>query len=543
MKTSNPIRQKLINMMYLVLIAMIVLNVPVEFIEAFTDLNRSLERSNYRMDKENERIIKTIERLTANDRQRYLGIYNKLTRARIISDSAIKVIDTLKVNLITQSGGYSKYGHLARGIDATLPTRKFVREGEGSRLKALLAYTKEELMQLLDDADKTLLDTVLIVSDSIPKAKGIFYDWEKYYFDNVPTSAVIAILSKFQNDIRLSESLIIKNYYDHIEEGFNLSYIAYQDTKIDTFKLEKGVKKFDVFNIGEDGVARITLPASGAGIPTGSAMIYTYDDNNNIIDSFQFNNGVGEIRLKTDQIGEFKIKGFIRFRYPEKKEDKVAKDTKTLESPQERIEDKKFELNYKVINSQPYISQKEYNVLYLGINNPLNVFHPEYPPDQYRVSINNGRIIIGQDGYYARVNNLGYATVVLEVPDGRGGYKKVAEEIFKVKELPTPEVVLYNQVGGTMPSKIFKLQKGLEIDAKNLEIDTKFRIVEYTITYINGSGLGIFTEPVKGSYFSGKSRELIDLAQPGDIYVFDNIYIKGPDGRNKKVDPIVFKIN
>jgi hypothetical protein len=104
-------------------------------------------------------------------------------------------------------------------------------------------------------------------------------------------------------------------------------------------------------------------------------------------------------------------------------------------------------------------------------------------------------------------------------------------------------VVLYNQVGGYMPSKIFKLQKGLEIDAKNLEIDSKFRIVEYTVTYINGSGLGIFTEPVKGSYFSGKSKELIDLAQPGDIFVFDNIYIKGPDGRNKKVDPIVFKIN
>lgn len=543
MKTSNPIRQKLINMMYLVLIAMIVLNAPVEFIEAFTDLNRTLERANYRIDKENERIIKTIERLAINDRQRYLGILNKLTRARVVSDSAIRIIDTLKVELITKAGGYSKYGHLLRGIDATFPTRKFVREGEGVKLKDLLAYTKEQLMELLDEADKVMLDTVLIVNDTIPKARGIYYDWEKYYFDNVPLSAVIAILSKFQNDIRLSESLVIKNYYDHIEEGFNISYLVAEGTKIDTFKLEKGVKKMDVFNIGEDGVARITLPSAGGGIPTASAIIYTYDDNNNIIDSFQFNNGVGEIRLKTDQIGEFKIKGFVRFRYPEKKDDRIAKDTKTLEAPQQKIEDKKFELSYKVVHSQPYISQKEYNVLFLGINNPLNVYHPEYKPEQYKVSINNGKIILGQDGYYARVNHLGYATVILEVPDGKGGYKKVAEEVFKVKELPTPNVVLYNQVGGDMPSKVFKMQKGLEIDAKNLEIDTKFRIVEYTVTYINGSGLGIFTEPVKGSYFSGKSRELIDLAQPGDIYVFDNIKIKGPDGRNKKIDPIVFKIN
>jgi gliding motility-associated protein GldM len=435
MKTSNPLRQRLINVMYLILICMIVLNAPVEFIEAFTDLNRSLERSNYRMDKENDRIIKTIERLSATEQNRYLGILNKLTRAQYVSDSAIKYIDSLKSDMISQSGGYSQYGHLVRGIDATLPTRKFLREGEGVKLKGFLAFTKEQLMELLDEKERTLLDTVLIVSDSIPKVKGIFYDWEKYYFDNVPLSAVIAMLSKFQNDIRLSESLVIKNYYDYVEQGYNMSYVAAQSTKIDTFKLEKGVKKFDVFNIGEDGVARVTLPSAGGGNPSANAVIYTYDDNNNIIDSFQFNNGVGEIRMKTDQIGEFKIKGFIRFRYPEKKEEAKAKDVKTLQeaAPKEKIEDKKFEIDYKVVNSQPYISQKEYNILYLGLNNPLNIFHPEHKPDKYRVSINNGKVIQGQDGYYARVNNPGYATVTLEVPDGNGGYKKVAEEIFKVK--------------------------------------------------------------------------------------------------------------
>ncbi len=544
MKSQNPLRQKLINVMYLIFIAMAVLNSPVEFLEAFTDLNRSLERSNHRLDKENARIIQTIENLGGNN-PRYLGIAQKLKLAKFYSDSTIKYIEDLKVDLITKSGGFSKFGHLVGGIDGTLPSRIYVRDGEATRLKGLLSFTKEQLMTLLDDPEKTLLDTVLITADSIPKAKGIFYNWEKYYFDNVPASAVVAILSKFQNDVRLAEALVIKNYYDNIQEGFNMEYQVSSTTKIDTFTLDKGVKKMDVFNIGEDGVARVTLPSSGGGNPSANAVIYTYDDNNNIIDSFQFNNGVGEIKLKTDQIGEFRMKGFIRFRYPEKKDDnKTQKDTKTLkEQPKEKAEDKKFEMEYKVVNPQPFISQKEYNVLFLGINNPLNVYHPEYKSDKYRVSINNGTTIKGEDGYYARVNNLGYATVILEVPDGKGGYKKVAEEVFKVKELPTPKVVLYNQIGGVMASRIFKLQKGLDIDAKNMEIENKFRVIEYTMTYINGNGLGIFSEPVKGSYFSGKSKELLELAQPGDIYVFDNIYIKGPDGKNKKVDPIVFKIN
>lgn len=545
MKSNNPLRQKLINVMYLVLIAMIVLNAPVEFLEAFTDLNRSLERSNYRLDKENARIVQTIQRMSDKEGEKYLGIFSKLTRAKYVSDSAIKYIDSIKLDLISKSGGYSKYGHLSGGIDATLPSRIFIREGEGERIKKLLSFTKEQLLLLLDESEKTLLDTVLITKDSIPKQKGVFYNWEKYYFDNVPTSAVVAMLSKFQNDIRLSESLVIKSFYDHVESGFNFQYIAGNTQKIDTFKLEKGVKKFDVFNIGEDGVARITLPSGSGGAQPQNVTVYMYDDNNNIIDSFQVKNGVGEIKLKTDQIGEFRMKGLIRSRYPENKEGvKSSKDVKTLkEKPKDKIEDKKFEMEYKVVNPQPFISQKEYNVLYLGLNNPLNVYHPEFKPDKYRVSINNGNVIKGDDGYYARVNNQGYATVVLEVPDGKGNYKKVAEEIFKVKELPTPEVVLYNQIGGGMASRIFKMQKGLEIDAKNLEIDSKFRVVEYKVTYVNANGLGIFSESVKGSYFSGKSKELIELAQPGDMYIFDNIYIKGPDGKNKKVDPIVFKIN
>lgn len=546
MKSQNRLRYKLVSLMYLIFIAMAVLNSPVEFLEAFTDLNRSLERSNYRLDKENERIIQTVERLGVQDGARYSGIVQKLQLAKLYSDSTIKYIEDLKVDLISKSGGYSKFGHLVRGIDGTLPSRIYVKEGEAKKLKDLLAFTKEQLMTLLDESEQTLLDTVLVTADSIPKAKGIFYDWEKYYFDNVPASAVVALLSKFQNDVRLAEALVIKTFYDNVQDGFNMQYVASSTTKIDTFNLEKGVKKFDVFNIGEDGVARVTLPSSGGGTPTSSAVIYTYDDNNNIIDSFLFNNGVGEIKLKTDQIGEFRMKGFIRFRYPEKKDDsKTQKDTKTLKEKAqgEKVEDKKFDLEYKVVNPQPFISQKEYNVLFLGINNPLNVYHPEYKQDKYRVSINNGNVIKGDDGYYARVNNLGYATVILEVPDGKGGYKKVAEEVFKVKDLPTPKVVLYNQIGGVMASRIFKMQKGLDVDAKNMEIDNKFRVVEYTMTYINGSGLGIFSEPVKGSYFSGKSKELVELAQPGDLYIFDNIYIKGSDGKNKKVDPIVFKIN
>jgi len=67
-------------------------------------------------------------------------------------------------------------------------------------------------------------------------------------------------------------------------------------------------------------------------------------------------------------------------------------------------------------------------------------------------------------------------------------------------------------------------------------------VMEYTVTYVNRSGLGIFREKVNGSYFTAKSMELVNLAEPGDIYIFENIKIKGPDGKNIDTEPVTFTI-
>src|SRR5690606_18419053 len=241
---------------------------------------------------------------------------------------------------------------LVRGIDGTLPTRIFIRDKEAEQLKGLLRYTKAQLLELMSETEQMMLDSVLVVNDTMPKAEGRILTWENYYFDNIPSSTVLALLSKFQNDIKLSQSIVIRKFYDEMEEGFNMQVVVepQPSVKIDTFKLEKGVKKMDVFFMGEDGVARITLPGGG-GMPAGaSATIFTYDDNGRLMDSFMMKDGAGEIKLKTDQIGEFRMKGVVRFRYPDKQPDKLQQDVKNLQ--ESSVQDKSFDLNYKVINPQ-----------------------------------------------------------------------------------------------------------------------------------------------------------------------------------------------
>ncbi len=550
MKNSNPLRQKLINMMYLILIAMIVLNPALEYIDIFTDLNRSLEYANLRLDQRNALTVATLETFSNLDPGKYQGMYDRVIRTKQVADSAVVYLEDIKQELISKSGGYDPvWHHLKRTTDAGIATNDIYRNGTGLLIKQVLSDTKVALLEILDTSNGAMLDTVLRVDDKLPKAKQVYYEWDKYYFDNVPLGAVIATITKFQNDVRVAESLVMKNFHDQVQgEGgignYNFEFVASDSSSaVDTIKLAKGVKKYDVFTIGEDGVTTLTLPSSkmGSGGGSGQATIFVYDDNNEVIDSFEFVNGQGEISLKTDQIGEFSIKGVVKFRYPDDGKP-IQKDNQQLEEKKKKDREMPFEINYAVVQSKPYISQKEYNILYLGINNPISVYHPEYSADKYKISISQGKVTKVDSSFYANVYRKGYANVVLQVPDGNGGYKVVAEEIFKVKELPKPQVVLYNKEGGEIPAKLFKMQKGLDAITKEMDIPADFRVVEYSITYVNANGLGIFKEKVKGSYFTGKSRELIDLAQPGDIFIFDGIQVKGPDGVNKDVDALVFNI-
>lgn len=522
-------------MLYLVLIGMVFMNPVLDFIELFTDMNKTLERANYRIDQKNEQTLRTLKRLLKGDSTKYNGIYSRLEKARIISDSTVYYLDSLKNRLILDGGGYRGM-HINSAKDATMPTRTMIKHGVAKDIKDKLTSVKSLLLELMDESESEMLDTVLITTDTLRKIDGSLMSWEKYYFNEVPLNAVIALLTKFQNDIRLSQSMVIKKYYDITERGFDVSMTTPDTIELDTILLEKGVRKFDVFDIGEDGTARITIP----NIPQeslGSAVIYQYDDNGNIVDSFTFENGVGEIELNTSQIGEFKVKGVIKFRYPGEMQ---AKESEKVQ--QEITQEYPFEINYDVINPQPHISQKEFNVLYVGVNNPIKVNHPEYNKDKYDVSISQGEIIYNGEEFFARVNRTGFAYVTLKIPDKKGGLKTVSTEKFMVKELPKPVAKVYNRVGGEMPSKLFKQQRGLNVELDKLPYDASYRVVEYKITYINSNGLGIFREKVKGSYFTGRAKELVDLAQPGDIFIFEDIFVKGPNGRNEKLESIVFNI-
>lgn len=578
MKSSNPLRQKLINLLYIVLICMIVLSLPLDFIEAFTDLNRSLENANRKLDQKNRSTLRHVSEYAKADSVRFQKFYERMLDVKYISDSAVNYLDSIKNLLILQGGGWDpEVNHLKSALDPSVPTKYMINRDIAKETHELLVFTKHELMKYLNESEQTALDTVLITDNFLTKATGNKAEWEKYYFNNVPLAAAVALLTKFQNDVRLAENIVVSKYEEEAQRGISFTIAddeeaAREEFKFDKVMLERAEKRLDVFNLGE----KVTVNVSAPGVPEEAmkqAVIYTYDQKGAILDSFLFKDGVGEIEIPTEQIGEFKIKGVVKFRYmdegpgevkeqPEnlmEKEKSKEKDKDNDNSAQkenqkdnqkdekneqknERAEEQQFEIKYSVINPRPYISHRDYDVLFVGANNPLNIYHPEFTPENYNVSISQGKVAYDGKQFYAKVYRPGYVVVALSIPDQGGGFKKVAEQQFKVEELPKPRAKLYNSYGGQMPANIFKKQRELTADVQGMAIDAKFRVMEFTVTYVNSQGLGIFKERITGSYFTDKSLELINLAESGDIYIFENIKIKGPDGKNIDVDPLAFTI-
>src|SRR5690606_8719378 len=99
-------RQKMINLMYLVLTALLALNVSAEVIDAFTTVDKSLTQSNANIDKANQTLIKSFEakKKEAATAARAADYGAKAERAKALSATMYKYLDDLKTELMNNSG-------------------------------------------------------------------------------------------------------------------------------------------------------------------------------------------------------------------------------------------------------------------------------------------------------------------------------------------------------------------------------------------------------------------------------------------------------
>jgi gliding motility-associated protein GldM len=220
-------RQKMINMMYLVLTALLALNVSAEILNAFKTVNNSIKNANGVIDTKNKTSFTSFDELIKDEKtkEKALKWQPVALKAKNLSDDLDGYINGLKSELVKISGTV-----VENGVEEMNPSNLdaashiFDTQKKGEELYGRLQNFKTQLLGLLDPKnfeDPSIKKTVaekkaefeknFPLDLSIPASQtgSTNKDWSTAYFHMTPSIAAMTILSKFQNDVKSSEAQMV----------------------------------------------------------------------------------------------------------------------------------------------------------------------------------------------------------------------------------------------------------------------------------------------------------------------------------------------
>ncbi|HSU28014.1 MAG TPA: gliding motility protein GldM [Chitinophagaceae bacterium] len=500
-------RQKMINMMYLVLTALLALNVSSEILNAFKTVNNSLVKSNTVVDASTVNIMTSLDqkRNDPTTKEKALIWYDKAKKVQDYSTAVFNFIQNYKDQILTKAGGDPKDDTKSYKEDnLDIATRMFVDKGEGKKLLQTLTDYKKNVLDV-DSSINTEFANSLPMNLEKPKTQNKSNkSWESAYFHMVPTVAALTILSKFQNDVKNSENKIIAFCHKKVGE-----VIVHQDSyaAIAIANTTNALPNQEIeITAGVGGFSKAASPVitiNGQGVLLG-------DD------------GAAHLKMNAGAVGNHSIT--VNISYTNENGEKVS-IPKTIE--------------YSVGQSNAAVQLDKMNVLFIGVDNPMTI-SGSGSVEGLQVSVSGGGGVLSGSGAHRtiRVNQeTDDCTVSVRTVDG-----KVTPVKFRVRSIPDPTPFVGLSGSGDISAGAFKSQAGVRAIVQNFFYETQFNVTSFRIT---GDGDG-FTEGVEEKINSGaawnEARSIINKCRPGSFITIEDIKAIGPDNRTRKLTPMIFNL-
>ncbi len=500
-------RQKMINLMYLVLTALLALNVSAEILNAFKTVDHSLQNANGTIDQKNAQIFKSFQQKlndpTSADRAKMW--FPKADSARMLSDNLINYINSLKVD-IKNAADFNPKDSTFREDNLEAATRVMSDPGtKGEELRRKLEDYRQQILAL-DPSINEEFAKDLPIDLSVPKSnnQSTKNSWASGYFNMVPTVAALTILSKFQNDIKNSEAMVVDFCHQKVGEV---------EVVYDQFKALTGTNSNYLMPGQELDIT--------AGVGTYSSKAHpsvTVDGQSEPVND----SGYATFKSIVNSPGNYTKHVIISYTDQAGHVSTVEKD-----------------IPYTVGNPTGItVSADKVKVLYIGLQNPLTIQAGGVGAERVNASIDNGTLTKGQGGQYiSEPAKAGIANITV-FKDG----KAVGNDQFRVKDVPDPIAMVGASKGGHMKANDFKAQVGVRADLENFVFEgVQFTVTGYTIVF-NGAGFndGLKFRQVRGNTFNDV-QDLINQCRPGTTVTIDEIRANGPGGSRDLV-PIVFNL-
>lgn len=476
-------RQKMINIMYLVLTAILALNVSAEVIEAFKTVDKSLVNSNTNIEASNATLFKSLAAKLADPTSKANAEKwaPKAEQAKKLSADMMAYIDALKKELKTASGltiedGVEKY----KEDDLNATSRIFDTEKKGKDLDDKLKAYKAGILGI-DPEIKAAFEK------NIPVEVVDGKDATTPNFRMMPTVAAITLLSKWQNNIKNAENQVVTFAHNKIGEvkviydkfaaivGQSSNYVM-PGEKV---KITAGVGAYST-------AAQPVISIGGSGVAVNAE-------------------GFAEKEFTAEGGGERSVAVVVNYTKPDGTKASLPYTIKyTVGTP-----------------GGAAVMLDKMNVFYIGVDNPVTIGSPT-GWDKTQVSMSGGSISGTGSKRTVRVNSIGTASITVS-PDG-----KPSTFGFRVKKIPDP---IFKVGSGKirMPSVEFKNQQFCRAELEQFDFDLKFNITSATVYFSGANFPNVVTASLSGNGLGGL-QTYMQRCGPGSVISFDNIKVTGPDG-------------
>lgn len=479
-------RQKMINLMYLVLTALLALNVSSEILNAFKVVNNSLQVSNTNLTKSSSDVYASILAAVnkAETKDKALLLEPKADSLKKASSAFDMYLQGVITSVLKESDFDSSTGKYKED-DLEASTRLMDTKGEGKKLRANLTQYVNDVNSIMGpDYMKKAFPTGLPIDT---EAKLTDKEWTIKYFHMVPTVASITILSKLQNDIKNTESQGAK---------FLLSQIGAVEVVYDKF-IPLISQSSNYVMPGQEITVRAGVGAfSSSGAPQVSINGQNFDASAT---------GYGETKVAAGGGGPHTIPIRITF--------------KDQQGKVQTLEDK---VEYVVgTPGGAAVMLDKMNVFYIGVDNPVTIGSPT-GWDKTNVSMSGGTINGSGSNRTVRVSAVGPASINV-IADGHS-----SQFSFRVKRIPDP-IFKLGSGKARLPSVEVKTQQYCRAELENFDFDLKYSIVSATV-YFSGAGFNsVVQTSITGNSLAPLSS-FMSRCGPGSVITFENIKVSGPDG-------------
>ncbi|MEO0790290.1 MAG: GldM family protein [Bacteroidota bacterium] len=560
-------RQLMINIMYLVLTAMLALNVSAEVMNAFFTLDdgntNAINTVSSQIDVTQEAVNSILD---DESKAKYRPIQPAIEQIRNVADRFSGDIKVLRDFLIDQAGNrdgehvpndegdyIESHGHwVIKGKkDKDVTTRVLVDgytdnqsqevvEAQGPKLYENVQNTRNELIEvyttLLNDhgeewglsADEVQRNIQAIANEmpfhtadpaewqadleeSLGKNRPEMTEaeeWSTWRFRQLPLAAVLPLLSQMESNLTTSEAAMV-NSMAELTGGRTIEFDAF-------FPVVQAPSAYVIG--GERFTAEIGIGSYSSSLQPENVSISVNGQSLPINEQ-----GKAEYAVTASGMGPKKLSLAVAVTNP------LTGEVKEGEG----------EYTYEVGRRSVAVSADKMNVFYIGVDNPVTVSAAGVASGDVRVSASGPVNMTGSgSSYIVKPTGVGEATISVSA---RG--QNLGSFPFRVKRIPDPRAVIGNdQSDGALGSGEFKAQRGVRALLEGFDFDARCDIAGFTLTYVPSR-----EDPIRsnnpGPVFNTQSQNLVRRARPGDTYYFDNVRARCPgDPAARKINAMVFTI-